>query len=209
MVKDQYPAAVAEATSAILPQWLKAVHHFLAQDLSSDLTDARWDNLAIRSEAFKALDTILSSFPKTIQPDVGQWLQLALSHLFGLADVFQRYILSADADGGPQLSEDATDVSADLSKFIGQIIDWTQHLGRKSWCKPFLIETNASTNAKQATPQLQAVLSICINFSQTTAEEEDNWQDPNAFVTDQDDEGVAFSLRMACLDLTEVRNLNI
>lgn len=201
MVKDQYPAAVSEATSAILPQWLTALHDHLAQDLAADLTTERWDNLAVRHEAFKALDTVLSSFSKTVQPQASEWLHIALQHLFGLADAFRQHILLADADGGPQLSEEASDVSADLSKLIGQIIDWTQHLCRKPWARPLLMDAAS----KEPTQALSAALSICLNFSQATAEEEETWQDPNAFVTDQDDEGVAFSLRMACLDLLGVR----
>lgn len=204
MVKDQFPAAVSEATSVILPQWLTSIHTYLSSDITQDLTESTWDNLSIRHEAFKALDTVLSSFPKTLQPNAAEWLHLPAQSLLSLPGAFHEHIVAEGADGGPQLSEDSvTDVTADLTKLIGQIVDFTQHLVRKTFTKPLFIDSSSG----QPTSRCVTLIKASIIFTQVTAEDEENWQDPNTFVTDQDNDGIAFSLRLGCLDLLQVRTI--
>lgn len=200
MVKEQFPAAVEQAITAFLPQWLSTIHQLLNTDVLIDANESsdRWDNLAVRHEAFRALDTILSSFPQVLRNEGAEWLRISLQHLVALADAFRTHVTAADADGGSQLSEEASDVSADLSRLIGQVIDGVQHLSRKPWAKQLFVD--------QAQPkaELASVLQPAIYYAQVTADDEENWQDANAFVTDQDDEGIAASLRMASLDLVQV-----
>ena len=54
MVKDQYPDAVNEATTGILPVWLEAFKTLLNIDLQQELNGAEtWDGLLVRTQIFK------------------------------------------------------------------------------------------------------------------------------------------------------------
>lgn len=54
MVKDQFPDAVNEATTSILPVWLEAFKTLLNIDPQQELTNAEtWDGLLVRIQIFK------------------------------------------------------------------------------------------------------------------------------------------------------------
>ena len=54
MVKDQYPDAVKEATSSVLPVWLDAFKTLLSVNPLQDVENTpNWDGLAIRIQIFK------------------------------------------------------------------------------------------------------------------------------------------------------------
>ena len=54
MVKDQYPEAVKEATSTVLPVWLDAFKTLLNADPRADVENTpNWDGLAIRIQVFR------------------------------------------------------------------------------------------------------------------------------------------------------------
>ena len=54
MVKDQYPDAVKEATSTVLPVWLDALKTLLNANPQADVENgSNWDGLAIRVQVFK------------------------------------------------------------------------------------------------------------------------------------------------------------
>lgn len=56
MIKDEHPAAVKEATSTVLPQWVDALKTLLEMDPLADVADINnWDGLAIRIQSYKAL----------------------------------------------------------------------------------------------------------------------------------------------------------
>ena len=54
MVKDQYPDAVNEATTGILPVWLEAFKTLLNIDVQQELNGGEtWDGLLVRTQIFK------------------------------------------------------------------------------------------------------------------------------------------------------------
>ena len=54
MVKDQFPDAVTEATTSILPVWLDAFRTLLNIDPQQELNGAsNWDGLLVRIQIFK------------------------------------------------------------------------------------------------------------------------------------------------------------
>ena len=53
MVKDQFPDAVNEATTSILPVWLEAFKVLLSIDVTQEVSSQNWDGIIIRREIFK------------------------------------------------------------------------------------------------------------------------------------------------------------
>ena len=62
MVKDQFPDAVNEATTSILPVWLEAFKTLLNVDPQQELNGAKtWDGLLVRIQIFKVRRVVLHS----------------------------------------------------------------------------------------------------------------------------------------------------
>jgi importin-9 len=105
MVKDQHPQAVKEATASVLPVWLEAFKVLLNMEPRQDVQGTNWDNIAVRIQIFKALDTIHTSFARAIKPYLPDLLTAALNHLNSLYETFDRYYLSS-SETVPTSSED-------------------------------------------------------------------------------------------------------
>ena len=169
MVKEQHPKAVAAATSEILPAWLQAVDAILAANVVDDLQRGEdgWENLAVRNEAFRVLDTVLASFPKALQASLPIFVQHAIAHLGALAPIFRAIYLIEDGESAPQVSEDGSDVSADLPRLAGHAIDFVQHASKKTWAKTVFIDPVSG----EATSVLTQSIVALLHFGQITSED--------------------------------------
>ncbi|RXW18578.1 hypothetical protein EST38_g7277 [Candolleomyces aberdarensis] len=188
MVKDQYPDAVNEATTGILPVWLEAFKTLLNIDLQPELNGAEtWDGLLVRTQIFKTLDVIRVSFPASLTAYLPDLLASSLHHLQAVYPAFTHYYLLA-SDPVPQTSEDET---VDLPQLICPILDFLSSVSRSGKARTWFIGGN-----------LSALIAAVFNLVQMTDEDEDNWaNNPNAFIAQEDDETQQYSVRVAGFDL--------
>ena len=169
MVKDEYPTAVANATSDILPRWIEAINYILsASDVSQDLTsDSVWHNIAVRSEAVNAIEVVLSSFPKSIQQQLPALAHTCLAHLSSLSEPFKRIHLTEEDSAAPTLEDGGSDISIDLPRFIARIIAFLDRASKKTWTKNIFVDSVSG----EATDVLQHCISTIVHFGQITSED--------------------------------------
>ncbi|KAI0721417.1 ARM repeat-containing protein [Cerioporus squamosus] len=191
MVKDQYPDAVKEATATVLPVWLDAFKTLLNVDPRSDVENApNWDGLAIRIQIFKTLDTIQTSFPRTLTPYLKDVLSAALVHLSALYPTFTTYYLQGSASV-PRSSEDET---IELTHLVCPMLDFFANVARSGRAKDWFEGNN-----------LTGLIGAVFSWVQMTSDDEEEWaNNANAFVAQESDDTLSYSVRMAGFDLLSV-----
>ncbi|KAG9127317.1 hypothetical protein FRC07_014850 [Ceratobasidium sp. 392] len=194
MVKEQHPAAVSEATTSVLPTWLNAFQVLLAIDPRTDVTNSNdWDGLAVRTEIYRSLNTIHTSFPKSLSSYTPTLLSHSLSHLQNLLPVFVNHYVQSDAVSPPTSSTDDPDQQVSLTHSASSLIDYVGNAIRTSAGRSWFESTDGA---------LQSYIEMVASWAQMTEEDEENWSsNPNAFVAEEDDETELFSLRIAGFDL--------
>ncbi|KAH7338870.1 ARM repeat-containing protein [Rhizoctonia solani] len=194
MVKEQHPSAVAEATTSVLPTWLNAFQVLLAIDPQMDVSSSdNWDGLAVRTEVYRSLNTIHTSFPKSLSTFTPTLLGHSLTHLNRLLPIFINHYVRADADPAPTTSGDDPDQQVSLTNLASALLDYVGSATRTSVGRSWFESTDGA---------LQSYIEMVAGWSQMTEEDEENWtNNPNAFVADEDDETGLFSLRIAGFDL--------
>ncbi|KAL0068448.1 hypothetical protein AAF712_004526 [Marasmius tenuissimus] len=191
MVKEQHPQAVKEAIASVLPVWLEAFKVLLNIDPKQDLANgSNWEGLAVRNQVLKALDTIHTSFPRAIMPYLPELLASALNHLVTLYPTFDEYYLAA-TEAVPQSSEDEP---VSLPQLVTSTMDFIASIARGGRARDWF------TGERYAT-----LISAVFQYIQMTDEDEDTWaNNANAFVAQEDDDLVNYSVRVAGLDLLTV-----
>ncbi|KAI8980578.1 ARM repeat-containing protein [Trametes punicea] len=191
MVKDQYPEAVKEATATVLHVWLDAFKTLLSIDPRADVENTpNWDGLAIRIQVFKTLETIQTSFPRALTPHVKDFLRAALEHLSALYPTFSHYYLHSAASVPPS-SEDET---IELTHLVCPVLDFVANVARSGKAKDWFEGAN-----------LAGLISGVFNWVQMTSEDEEEWaNNANAFVAQESDDTLSYSVRMAGFDLLAV-----
>ncbi|KDQ62857.1 hypothetical protein JAAARDRAFT_146629 [Jaapia argillacea MUCL 33604] len=189
MVKDQHPQAVKEATASVLPVWLEAFKVLLNIDPQQDVSNGNWDGLSIRIQIFRTLDTIHTSFPRTLTPHLQAFLVSCLHHLHALFPSFSAYYISASASI-PTSSEDEV---IDFPQLACPILDFISAATRggkaREWFDP-------------STGNLDNLIGSLIGWMQMTNEDEDDWAtNANTFVAQEDDDTQSYSVRVAGFDL--------
>ncbi|KAG8722408.1 hypothetical protein FRC09_006303 [Ceratobasidium sp. 395] len=193
MVKEQHPSAVSEATTTVLPTWLNAFQVLLAMDPRADVTSDDWDGLAVRTEIYRSLNIIHTSFPKSLSPYTPALLSHSLSHLQNLLPTFVNHYVQSGAVPPPSSSTDDPDQQVSLTHLASSLIDYVGSAVRTSAGRSWLESTNGA---------LQSYIEMVAGWAQMTEEDEENWaNNPNAFVAEEDDETELFSLRIAGFDL--------
>ncbi|EUC67058.1 importin [Rhizoctonia solani AG-3 Rhs1AP] len=194
MVKEQHPSAISEATTSVLPTWLNAFQVLLAIDPQSDVSNSdNWDGLAVRTEVYRSLNTIHTSFPKSLSTFTPALLGYSLNHLNRLLPSFINNYVRADADPAPATSSDDPDQQVSLTNLASSLLDYVGGAVRTSVGRSWFESTDGA---------LQSYIEMVAGWSQMTEEDEENWtNNPNAFVADEDDETGVFSLRIAGFDL--------
>ncbi|OCH92992.1 ARM repeat-containing protein [Obba rivulosa] len=188
MVKEQHPQATKEASGQVLPVWLDAFKVLLNIDPRQDIENTQsWDGVAIRIQIYKTLDVIQSSFPKNLAPYLHDFLTASLNHLNALYPAFVHYYLLSE-DSAPGSSEDEP---IDLAQLACPIFDFVSRASRNGRGKEWFQQDN-----------LNALVSNIFSWSQMTSSDEDEWaRDANAFVVQETDEALSYSVRMAGFDL--------
>ncbi|KAI0275362.1 ARM repeat-containing protein [Gloeopeniophorella convolvens] len=187
MVKDQHPQAVKEAAANVLPVWLDAFKVLLELDPQHDVIGEHWDGLDIRVQIFKTLDTVHTSFPRVIAPYLPAYLSASLHHLQALYPTFVQYYL-ADNATVPNSSEG---VPIELHKLIAPLVDFVSAATRRS---------KARVSFEDGT--LGRLVDTLVQWAQMTRENEEEWAaDANLFISQEDDDTQAYSIRVAVFDL--------
>ncbi|CDO77258.1 hypothetical protein BN946_scf184753.g8 [Trametes cinnabarina] len=191
MVKDQYPDAVKEATATVLPVWLSAFQTLLNVAPRSDVENTpNWDGLAIRIQIFKTLDIMQTSFPRALTPFLKEFLRTALEHLSALYPTFAHFYLQSAASV-PDSSEDET---IELTHLVCPMLDFVASVARSGKAKDWFEGTN-----------LAGLISGVFSWVQMTSEDEEEWaNNANAFVAQESDDTLSYSVRMAGFDLLAV-----
>ncbi|TEB38615.1 ARM repeat-containing protein [Coprinellus micaceus] len=186
MVKDQFPDAVNEATTSILPVWLEAFKTLLNIDPQQELNGAKtWDGLLVRIQIFKTLDIIHVSFPAALSPFLPDFLAASIHHLQALYPPFERYYISS-SDSVPQTSEDET---VELTQLICPVLDFLASVVRGGKARSWFVNDH-----------LSALIVSVFKLAQMT--DEDTWtNNANAFIAQEDDETQQYSVRVAGFDL--------
>lgn len=132
MVRKEYPDAVKEALTTVLPEWIQAFQVLLAQDPLADVTNASdWDPLAIRIQIFKTLDIIQTNFSAAVKPFVEQLLKLTAQNLTTLMPVLRTYYLTSSGNPPPPQSADDPDMTVSLQHLACPALDFICEAARK------------------------------------------------------------------------------
>ena len=132
MVRKEYPDAVKEALTTVLPEWIQAFQVLLAQDPLADVANASdWDPLAIRIQIFKTLDIIQTNFSAAIRPFVEQLLKLTAQNLTTLMPVFRSYYLTGSGNPPPPQNADDPDMTVSLQHLACPALDFICEAARK------------------------------------------------------------------------------
>ena len=226
MVKDQHPAAVQEATASIIPVWLEAFQVLLGLDISQDVNEQSLDGLAIRKELFKAsnpsayilhstltcwpqtLDVLNTSFPKSLKPHAPTFLSSGVSHLRDLAPLSSK--LSEDPRLIPTPSDD--DGQLDLMQLVCPIFDFISSTIRSGSGKVWTTTENLGGLIRAVTWWVQITREDVSDYSvrntlgrRVNHPQEDSWiSNANAFVAQEYDDSLQYSVRIAGFDLLSV-----
>ncbi|KAN0060291.1 hypothetical protein ACQY0O_007620 [Thecaphora frezii] len=203
MVKESFPEVVKQASNDLLPRWLGAMESLLARDAAAELQtgDMGWETLALRNEIFKTLK-VAAMFRPQFKSHVENLVRLSLSNLASLLPVFSRIYLSASSDVTTPASEEGDDdVATDIPALACSILDFIAEASRGDRCRSVFV-AGGSGGQGEETEALSQLIALLLVYVDMTSEDEDNWaNDANAFIADEDDETLAYSLRIATADL--------
>ncbi|EPS97853.1 hypothetical protein FOMPIDRAFT_1037743 [Fomitopsis schrenkii] len=191
MVKQEHPQAVKEAAQSILPAWLDAFKFLLNINPTQDIDGTpNWDGVALRIQIFKALDTIQVPFHRLLTPALPDFLAAALAHLTALFPAYQHYYVLAEGTVPP--ASEATDgESTGLSQLFCALCDFVAGAARHARGRVFWTEESVGRLAL-----------ALVQWVQITKDDEDEWMtNANAFVAQEAEEAMSFSVRIAGIDL--------
>lgn len=198
MVKESYPQITQEASQTMLPRWLAAMQTLLQHDIANDV-HSNWESLGLFNEIFKTLK-VAALFRSQFKPLRSQALQSAVSTLSALLPAFQQTYLSNAAEvATPSTAEGDDDVASDMPSLASSVLDFIADASRGPDCRSLFVQSGTSGRETELLQQLVHLLLVYISM---TTEDEDNWaNDANAFIADEEDETLAYSLRIAGADL--------
>ncbi|KAH7105023.1 ARM repeat-containing protein [Auriculariales sp. MPI-PUGE-AT-0066] len=194
MLKEHYPDVTKEASGTVLPVWLDAFRQLLEADPRADIADPNnWDALAVKIQIFKTLNTVIASFPTTLDVNLSNFINTATSHLIALASTYATYYLSSDGPTPPISEEDPEGVT--LPALVAPIFDFLGALVRKGKLREWL----------QNADNTRALVGAVLGWAQITVEDEAKWEDsPNTFVADDEDDSQIDNLRTSAFDLLSI-----
>lgn len=141
-------------------------------------------------------------FPKLFRPHLESFVRLSLSNLAALLPTFQTVYLSTNSDASaPSTPEGDADVAVGVPELACSIIDFVSESTRADRCRALFV-SGGSGGTGAETEVLQALVYHTLSYVQMTADDEETWaNDVNAFVADEDEETLTYSLRIAAGDL--------
>jgi len=132
MVRKEYPDAVKEALTTVLPEWIQAFQVLLAQDPLADVASATdWDPLAVRIQILKTLDVIQTNFSAAVKPFVEQLLELTAQNLTILMPILRTYYLTGGGNPPPPQNADDPDMTVSLQHLACPALDFICEAARK------------------------------------------------------------------------------
>ncbi|VDB86276.1 unnamed protein product [Peniophora sp. CBMAI 1063] len=186
MVKGAHPDAVKDAAQSILPVWIDALQAVLQSDPTADVQTENWDGLALRVQACRTLDTLHTSFPRTLSTYLPNLLSACLNHLNALYPTFAQAYLTDTLPPRTSAEDDVTE----LPTLIAPLMDFVASASRTKVARAWVGEN------------LDNLIQAAARWAQMTPENEEDWAaDANLFVAQEDDETVAYSVRVAVFDL--------
>ena len=138
----------------------------------------------------QVLDTIQTSFPRALTPHLKELLSSALSYLSLLFPTFTHYYLKSGASV-PRSSEDET---IELTHLVCPMLDFVASVARSGKAKDWFQGDN-----------LSGLIGAVFGWVQMSNDDETEWGDnANAFVAQESDDTLSYSVRMAGFDLLSV-----
>ncbi|SPO21446.1 related to KAP114 - Member of the karyopherin-beta family, nuclear import [Ustilago trichophora] len=204
MVKDTYPDVVKQASQTMLPRWLAMMQTLLARDaaqqLGADLQQS-WATLALRNEIFKTLK-VAAMFRAHFKSHLQSFMHLSIANLVSLLPAFRQLYLSNNSNlTAPTSEEGDDDVACDIPSLACTILDFVNEASRGDRCRDLFV-SGGTGGMGQETEALQQLIGLLLVYIDMTVDDEDSWAtDANAFIADEDDETLAYSLRIAAADL--------
>lgn len=205
MIRDEHPKPVREALDQIGSVWLDAFSQLLAIDAATEVQQS-WDSLALRIQIFRVLLAFQGTFPRYLAPHVPTFLRLSILNLTSLLPVFNSYYISSAPDAPePPVPEEAYSAKMDLDDLASAIFEFLEPTIRVPQSKEILV-----TGDDQGTPVMETIINLVLTYTQVTRGQEEEWQeDPNAFVEDEDEDNMAYSLRIVGHDLMGVSSRSL
>lgn len=200
MLKDEHPDTVRQALDQMAPVWLDAFSQLLAVDAATE-TMQSWDSLALRIQIFRVVLSFQGTFPRYLSPHVPAFLRLSILNLTSLLPIFHSHYVSSDPDAPePPIPEEAYAVKMDLDDLASAIFEFLEPTVRVAQSKDTLV-----TKDNQGTSVMETIIGLVLTYTQVTRGQEEEWEeDPNAFVEDEDEDNMAYSLRIVGHDLMGV-----
>ncbi|KAF8336339.1 ARM repeat-containing protein [Cantharellus anzutake] len=203
MVKDQYPDAIAEASSGVLPQWLETFGALLEADPLAELRGSPdWSPLAVRLQIFRTLVAIAISLPKILAPVYPNFVAISISHLEALLPVFQRYYVAHDNETPPPTTPaDDPDQMVALPVLASSIFEFLGLAARSRVLQSYFLDRDEA--------HLERCVRLVPLWAQMTEDDRQTWSsDSNAFIAEQDDDAPLMTLRTATIDFLQVNLLD-
>lgn len=205
MVKDEHPQAVRQALDSIANVWFGAFNQLLSVDAAADLRTS-WESLALRIQIFRVLLQFQASFPKYIAPHVAMYIRIGIINLTSLLPAFNEYYISSDPDAPepPLPAPDAAYTSKmDLDDLAAAIFEFFEPTIRVPQAKDLLV--TGSDDDARGSAIMETIISLVLTYTQVTRQQEEEWlEDANAFVEDEDEDNIVYSLRIVGYDLMGV-----
>lgn len=173
MVRKEYPDAVNEAISSVLPQWLSAMHTLLSTPPSVDVADPdNWDPVSIRIQIFRTLDVIQTTFASSITPEMTEgFCNVTIQTLNDLMPAFRTYYILGGANsdqGGIEppvpVSADDPDLNLSLMHLACPAMDFLGEVIRRSG-------RSAKIGQAWVTANIPAIMSLALYWAQIPVED--------------------------------------
>lgn len=205
-LKEEHAVAVRQALDQMAPVWFDAFTQLLSVDAAADLATS-WESLALRIQIFRVLLQFQAKFPRYIAPHIPTFLRLSVLNLTILLPAFSTYYVSSDPDSpDPPLPEETYQAKMDLDDLASSIFEYLEPTVRTKEANDILI---ASGPEERGTAVMETIVSLVLNYTQVARQQEEEWlEDANAFVEDEDEDNLEYSLRIIGHDLMGVSQLS-
>lgn len=107
----------------------------------------------------QSLNTIVGSFPKTLEPHLTAFINAATTHLVALAPLYATHYLAADGAPPPVSDEDPDGIT--ITALIAPLLDFLSNLVRKGRLSEWLAQP----------AHVQALVGSVVSWAQITTEE--------------------------------------
>ncbi|KAJ3339970.1 Importin 9 [Gonapodya sp. JEL0774] len=208
-VKEEHPDAPTQFLLPLMPGWMSAFQVVLAAP-STRVTE----ELILRLEVTKTLVRLSHNFPKMLDPYLAGLVEPVwadLSRLRGeyLAESVSGAVVATTGD------VDSEGEVTGLDNLLYAYFEFIESAVRRAVMDPFLLghsekrkkgkkAAKAVTVAPTRPAALPELVWVVMAYAQITTEQEQAWaSDADQYVADEDEESLAFNVRIAAVDLLQ------